>query len=62
MVNNAVPPAAILLTEKLFKTSGLEGVTESTSLAEHTPAAQDTASGLVLLTLAGGEITAVLVT
>lgn len=62
MVSSAVPFAEMLLTEKLLESDGLEGVTESTSLAEQTPAAHDTASGLVLVTLAGGEIIAVLVT
>lgn len=62
IVSKAVPPAEILATEKLLETDGLDGVTGSLSLAEQTPAKHDTPSGLVLVTLAGGEITAVLVT
>ena len=62
IVSSAVPPAEMLATEKLLEINGLDGVTGSLSLAEQTPATQDTPSGLVFVTLAGGEITAVLVT
>lgn len=62
IVNSAVPPAEILPTEKFFEIDGLEAMTESLSFAEQTPAKHETASGLVLVTLGGGEITAVFVT
>jgi len=61
IVNKVVPPAFIALREKLFETVGLESETVSISAAVHVPATQDT-DELVLVTLAGGEITAVLVT
>ena len=60
IVSSAVPPLTMLGTEKLFATSGLEGVTKSLSAAEHTPLVQDVAV-FVFETLEGGEITAVLV-
>lgn len=61
MVNKVVPPALMELSEKLFETVGREGETVSTSAAVQVPAVQDT-DEFVLVTLAGGEITAVLVT
>ena len=61
MVSRAVPPAFIELREKLFETVGREGETVSISAAVQVPAEQD-AEELVLITLAGGEMTAVLVT
>ena len=61
MVSRAVPPAFIELREKLFETVGREDVTASISAAVQVPAEQD-AEELVLVTLAGGEMTAVLVT
>ena len=60
IVSSAVPPLTMLGTEKLFATSGLEGVTKSLSAAEHTPLVQEVAV-FVFVTLEGGEITAVLV-
>ena len=61
MVSRAVPPAFIELREKLFETVGREGETVSISADVQVPAEQD-AEELVLVTLAGGEMTAVLVT
>ena len=61
IVSKAVPPAFIELREKLFETTGREGETVSTSAAVQVPAVQ-AVDELVLVTLAGGEITAVLVT
>lgn len=61
MVSKAVPPAFMELREKLLETIGREGVTVSMSAAVQIPELQD-ADALVLVTLAGGEITAVLVT
>lgn len=61
MVSKAVPPAFMEPREKLFETVGREGETVSMSAAVQVPAAQD-AEELVLVTLAGGEMTAVLVT
>jgi hypothetical protein len=61
MVNKAVPPAAILAGEKFFETRGLDGATKSLSAAEQTPPLHKGAV-FVFVTLAGGEITTVLVT
>lgn len=61
MVSRAVPPAFIELREKLFDTVGSEGETVSISAAVQVPAVQD-GEEFVLVTLAGGEMTAVLVT
>ena len=61
MVSRVVPPALIELREKLFETVGSEGETVSISAAVQVPAVQDTEE-LVLVTLAGGEMIAVLVT
>ena len=61
IVNKVVPPALIELREKLLETVGLEGETVSISAAVQVPATQD-GDELVLVTLTGGEITAVLVT
>ena len=59
IVNKAVPPAFIEPREKLFEIVGRDGETVSISAAVQVPAVQDE---LVLVTLAGGEMTAVLVT
>jgi len=61
IVNTAVPPALMLLREKVFETMGLDAETVSTSAAVHVPAVQEGAE-LVLVTLVGGEMMAVLVT
>jgi hypothetical protein len=61
IVSKVVPPAFIELREKLFETVGLEGEIVSPSAAVQVPALQD-ADELVLVTLAGGDITAVFVT
>ena len=61
MVSKAVPPALIVAREKVFEMVGLDGETVSMSAAVHVPAVQDGAE-LVLVTLAGGEMMAVLVT
>ena len=61
MVSKAVPPALMEVREKLFETVGREDVTLSMSEAVQVPKVQE-AEELVLVTLAGGEITAVLVT
>lgn len=62
MVRRAVPPTLIVLTEKLFDTLGLDGVTESVSEAEQTPATVQEAETLVFDTLEGGVIDATFVT
>ena len=62
MVNNVVPPAFIEVAEKLLATVGRDGVTASMSDAEHTPAAVQEPDGLLLETLSGGAIVAILVT
>lgn len=54
-----VPPDKILAGAKVLVTLGGVGVTTSVSVAVHAPTVQD---GLVLLTLVGGVIEAVLVT
>lgn len=59
IVSKVVPPAFIELSEKLFETVGREGEIASVSANVQVPEAQD---ALVLVTLDGGEITAVLVT
>lgn len=59
IVSRAVPPALIELEEKLLETMGRAGETVSASATVQVPVGQST---LVLLTLAGGEMTAVLVT
>ena len=61
IVRRVVPPAEMLDGENVLEINGLEGVTASISDAEQTPLAQPVAV-FVLVTLAGGEITAVLVT
>lgn len=61
IVSKVVPPALMELIEKLFETVGREGETVSTSAAVQVPAEQET-DEFVFVTLAGGEITAVLVT
>ena len=61
IVSKAVPPALIELREKLLETVGREGETVSLSATVQVPpvAVQD---AFVLVTLTGGEMTAVLVT
>ena len=61
IVSNAVPPALIVLSEKVFEMLGLDSETVSISAAVHVPAVQEGAE-FVLVTLAGGEMMAVLVT
>jgi hypothetical protein len=61
MVNCAVPPARIEVGAKALLTNGRDDVTLSVSPAEQTPAVQDV-DGLLLVTLAGGVIVAILVT
>ena len=61
IVSKAVPPAFMVLREKVFETVGLDAETASTSAAVHVPAVQEGAE-LVLVTLIGGEMMAVLVT
>ena len=61
IVSKAVPPALMVLREKVFEIVGLDGETVSMSAAVHVPAEQEGAE-FVFVTLAGGEITAVLVT
>ena len=61
IVNKAVPPALIELTEKLFAMVGLDWATVSMSAAVHVWFTQD-GDEFVFVTLEGGEITAVLVT
>ena len=51
----------MVLREKVFEIVGLDGETTSISDAVHVPARQEGAE-LVLVTLTGGEMTAVLVT
>lgn len=61
MVSKAVPPALIVVGKKVFEMVGLDGETVSISAAVQVPARQEGAE-LVLVTLTGGEMTAVLVT
>jgi hypothetical protein len=61
IVSKAVPPAFIALGEKAFEMVGLDGETVSMSAAVQVPAVQEGAE-FVLVTLAGGEMMAVLVT
>lgn len=61
IVSKAVPPALMVLSEKVFEMLGLDGETVSMSAAVQVPAVQEGAE-FVLVTLAGGEMTAVLVT
>ena len=61
IVSRAVPPALMVLREKVFEIVGLDGETTSVSAAVHVPLTQEGAE-LVLVTLTGGEMTAVLVT
>jgi hypothetical protein len=61
IVSKAVPPALMVPSEKVFEIVGLDGETVSMSAAVQVPAKQEGAE-FVLVTLAGGEITAVLVT
>ena len=60
-VSKAVPPALMVLRENAFEMVGLDGETVSISTAVQIPAEQEGAE-LVLVTLSGGEMTAVLVT
>lgn len=62
IVSKAVPPALMLLTEKLLETVGRDGDTTSVSEAEQTPATVHEAEALVLATLAGGAMDATLLT
>jgi hypothetical protein len=61
IVSNAVPPAIILLGEKLFEIIGGDRPTVSVSAAVQVPATQDNEE-FVFVTLSGGEMTAVFVT
>ena len=61
IVSKAVPPALIVLSENVFEMLGLDKDTVSMSAAVQVPPVQDGAE-LVLVTLAGGEMMAVLVT
>lgn len=61
IVSKAVPPALMVLSEKVFEIVGLDGETVSMSAAVQVPAKQEGAE-FVLVTLAGGEMMAVLVT
>jgi hypothetical protein len=60
MVSSEVPLAKMVEGAKDFETVGKDGVTASTSLAEHTPATQKV-EVLLLPTVAGAVIEAVLV-
>lgn len=63
MVSVTLPPAGTEADEKLLETVGGDKVTKSASTAEQAPvAATQLVAVLVLLTEAGGVITAVLVT
>jgi hypothetical protein len=61
IVSSAVPPAIILLGEKLFEIVGRDRPTVSVSAAVQVPATQDSEE-FVFVTLSGGEMTAVFVT
>lgn len=61
IVSKAVPPALMVLREKVFEMVGLDGETVSISAAVQVPAAQE-GEEFILVTLAGGEMMAVLVT
>ena len=58
IVSREVPPVLIVVGEKFLDIVGLDGETGSVSAAVQIP---DAHSGLLLVTLAGGEITAVFV-
>lgn len=60
-VSKAVPPTLIVLRENAFEMVGFDGETVSMSTAVQIPAEQEGAE-LVLITLSGREMTAVLVT
>ena len=59
MVSKAVPPALMVVVEKFLEIVGRDGETISASATVHVPAEQ---KGFILVTLTGGEMTAVLVT
>jgi hypothetical protein len=61
IVNSAVPPAIMLLGEKLLEIVGGDRPTVSVSAAVQVPATQDNEE-FVFVTLSGGEMTAVFVT
>ena len=61
IVSKTVPPAAMELRENAFETVGLEGETVSISAAVQVPAVHE-GEEFVLVTLAGAEMMAVLVT
>ena len=61
MISKAVPPTLMVVGEKNFETVGCDGETVSISAAVQTPARQEGAE-LVLVTLTGGDMAAVLVT
>lgn len=61
IVNNAVPPALMVLEEKLLEIVGLDSPTVSVSAAVQVWLTHDS-DEFVLVTLSGGEITAVFVT
>lgn len=62
IVSSAVPPALMVLTEKLLETVGLDDDTASVSEAEQIPAAEHEEDAFVLLTLEGGVIDTALLT
>ncbi len=62
IVNSAVPLVLIVATEKLLAIVGPEGETVSVSANEQTPATVQETDALVLETLTGGAIEAMLVT
>jgi hypothetical protein len=62
IVSKVVPPAAMAVGAKLLEIVGAEGVTRSLWLALQTPAVVQPELVLLLTTLLGGVITAVLVT
>ena len=62
MLSSAVPPALIDGVENVLETVGRDVVTVSVSPAEQTPATVQEPDALVLVTLAGGVIVAILVT
>ena len=61
IVSSAVPPALIVLGEKLLEIVGLDSATVSVSAAVQVWLTHDK-DEFVLVTLRGGEMTAVLVT
>lgn len=62
IVSKAVPPALMVLSENVFEMLGPDRETVSMSAAVQVPPAVQEGAEFVFVTLAGGEMMAVLVT